>query len=106
VDFIGDAKLEEMGKKTPDEFNWRVAADSGAVSLPKGTIERFPGIGLFAATQRDRLQGLGEPLLLAEVIAQQSFVVENNGAAAVWVDYRAVVIAAPSDLVAMPPEVS
>ena len=77
-----------------------------AVSLPKGTVEGFPRLGLIAATQGDRLQSLGEPLLLAEVIAQQAFVVENNGTAAVRVDYRAVVIAAPSDLVAMPPESS
>ena len=47
-----------------------------------------------------RFRGQEEPLLFAEVIAQQAFVVENNGTAAVRVDYCAVVVAAPSDLVA------
>jgi hypothetical protein len=106
VDFVGDAKLEEVRKKTPDEFNGCVAADSGAVSLPKGTVERFPGLGFVAATQRYRFQGLGVPFLLAEVIAQQAFVIENNGTAAIRVDYRAVVVTAPRDLVAVPPEAS
>ena len=41
VHFIGDAKFEEVRKKTSDEFNRCVAADSGAVSLPKGTVERL-----------------------------------------------------------------
>ena len=47
-----------------------------------------------------RFRGQEEPLLFTEVIAQQAFVVENHGTAAVRVDYCAVVVAAPSDLVA------
>src|ERR1039458_4542308 len=91
-----------MRKETTNKFNGCVATDSGTVSLPKGAVESFPRLGLIAATQRDRLQCFGEPLLLAEVIAQQAFVVENNGTAAVRVDYCAVVVAAPGDLVAVP----
>jgi hypothetical protein len=103
--FIGYTKLKKVREKASYEFYRRVTAYSGAVSLPKRAVDGFPRLGLIAATQRDRLQSLGEPLLLAEVIAQQAFVVENNGTSAVRVDYCAVVISASSDLIAMPPKI-
>jgi hypothetical protein len=106
VHFIGYAKLKKVRKETSYEFYGGVTADSGAVGLPKGAVDGFPRLRLIAATQRDRLQSLGEPLLLAKVIAQQAFVVENNGTSTVWVDYGAVVISASSDLIAMTPEIS
>ena len=98
--------LKEVRQITTDEFNRCVAADAGAVNLPEGAVDRPPRLGLVSAAQGHRFQRLREALLLAEVVAQQAFVVEDNRTAAVRVDHRAVVVAASSDLVAVPPESS